>query len=421
VFQGSVDSQEDGETNGDLLPGRPWLAALPWAAYLACSWTWCIGMFLPVLLIRDFGLGGYAAFAVPNVVGAAAMGWVLLRRQSSIDLVRQHAAFASIFSVVTIAFHAFFLVWVASGLWLFPWPIGIAGVLLVILMGLVVASVRSGWQAVMALLLVPATFGAFIYAVSSGALPAAPLEELREAISSNRLPASHLAMFLGVSIFGFALCPYLDLTFHRARAALPKWPARLAFTVGFGVLFFGMIVLTVVYSGLFMGRGGAWPHLIALHIFVQSAFTVGVHLRALSGHLLPREVRGGCLVAAVGGALLVMVVSLFLLRVFEPITELNLLHSRGMGAGELLYRMFLSFYGLVFPAYVWLCMIPARGGGTGPSREHLRVWGAAVGIALPMFYMAFIERQTWWILPALALVLAAKLLVPKGPAIRRSA
>jgi hypothetical protein len=179
-----------------------------------------------------------------------------------------------------------------------------------------------------------------------------------------------------------------------------------------------MILLTVAYSGLFLGRGGAWPHLVALHIFVQSAFTVGVHLRALNSTLLPQQVRGGCRAATIGGAALVLLVGLFLSGRFESITDLHLLHERGMGMGEVIYRMFMGFYGLAFPAYVWLCMIPSRSGFSGPSRRHLRVWGAAVGLAAPMFYMAFIELQTWWILPALVIVLGAKLLVPATPAQR---
>ncbi|MDB5302268.1 MAG: hypothetical protein JWO87_3931, partial [Phycisphaerales bacterium] len=53
-------------------PDNSRLFALGWGAFLACSWTWCIGMFLPVLLVRDFGEMGWLVFAAPNVVGAAA-------------------------------------------------------------------------------------------------------------------------------------------------------------------------------------------------------------------------------------------------------------------------------------------------------------------------------------------------------------
>src|SRR3954471_24793497 len=58
-------------------PTLPFFSALNWAAFLGASWTWCIGMFLPVLLIRDYGPSMWWAFAVPNVIGAAAMGWIL--------------------------------------------------------------------------------------------------------------------------------------------------------------------------------------------------------------------------------------------------------------------------------------------------------------------------------------------------------
>src|ERR1051325_4731620 len=69
---GSAD-QAESKTNGH------WFG---WAIYLGMSWTWCIGMFLPVLLVRDYGVWASVVFAVPNVLGAAAMGWVLSRDDS---------------------------------------------------------------------------------------------------------------------------------------------------------------------------------------------------------------------------------------------------------------------------------------------------------------------------------------------------
>ena len=62
---------------GETRRETPTAAVLGWAAYLACSWTWCIGMFLPVLLVRELGTLGFVIFAVPNVVGAAMMGTIL--------------------------------------------------------------------------------------------------------------------------------------------------------------------------------------------------------------------------------------------------------------------------------------------------------------------------------------------------------
>src|SRR4051794_16245838 len=77
---------------------------LGWAIYLGMSWTWCIGMFLPVLLIRDYGLSAWWIFAIPNMVGAAAMGWLLRRPDSSGLIVQSHEHAATLFSLVTIAF-----------------------------------------------------------------------------------------------------------------------------------------------------------------------------------------------------------------------------------------------------------------------------------------------------------------------------
>ena len=44
------------------------LSTAGWGIYLSCSWTWCIGMYLPVILLRDFGWPWLLAFAIPNVL-----------------------------------------------------------------------------------------------------------------------------------------------------------------------------------------------------------------------------------------------------------------------------------------------------------------------------------------------------------------
>src|SRR4051812_37464475 len=87
---------------------------LSWAVFLACSWTWCIGMYLPVLLVRDYGIWGWVIFAVPNVVGAAAMGWVMNRVRDPLAFERRHSLAMSVFSIVTVAFHLFFVNWMVA-------------------------------------------------------------------------------------------------------------------------------------------------------------------------------------------------------------------------------------------------------------------------------------------------------------------
>src|SRR6185437_16162306 len=95
---------------------RSRLLALGWAAFVAVSWTWCIGMYLPVLMIRDFGLGAWFVFAIPNIVGAAALGWVLHRPGAAAELSRRHWPAAVAFSIVTVLFHAFFVGWIVRAL-----------------------------------------------------------------------------------------------------------------------------------------------------------------------------------------------------------------------------------------------------------------------------------------------------------------
>ena len=40
--------------------------ALAWACFLGCSWTWVIGMFFPIMLLRDYGVAGWLVFLTPS-------------------------------------------------------------------------------------------------------------------------------------------------------------------------------------------------------------------------------------------------------------------------------------------------------------------------------------------------------------------
>src|SRR5690606_32922674 len=123
--------------------------AIGWAAYLACSWTWCIGMFLPVLLVRDFGVWAFAVFAVPNVLGAAAMGWVLRDGSAAAALRERHRAATELFSVVTILFQWFFLAaFIAPSAPVVDFGVGIAGALAIVaaMLALLGGGRRRVWQ-----------------------------------------------------------------------------------------------------------------------------------------------------------------------------------------------------------------------------------------------------------------------------------
>lgn len=374
-----------------------WMQAGLWGAYLGSSWTWCIGMFLPLLLMRDFGLAAVAVFAVPNVLGAMAMGWVL-RDGASERITEAHGGMIRAFSAVTVAFQTFFLTWMLS--WLGTkfalLALAAAGLSLVSSMARPSRSdfVIMGGGAAQWLI----SIGVLVVALMTGAIGSLP----------PNLPAASIEIMplAMVCVLGFALCPYLDVTFHHARQRTSGATARGAFGLGFGFFFLMMILGTVAYSGAVSAvvNGGAKIGLVllwvlGLHIGLQLLYTVRVHSErwAASG-------RGWMVGAALVG------VAIGLLATTSPG---GLLARGGLTTAEVCYRVFMAFYGLVFPAYVWICMIPARGGAAG--RQAGIVAGAAVALAASCYWMGFIERQTWWLALGVAVVVIARVAV-KRPA-----
>lgn len=380
-----------GQTSGTIVN------VLTWAAFLACSWTWCIGMFLPVLLVRDFGVWGWVVFAVPNVVGAAAMGW-MLRDGMSERIVQRHRAAIEWFRLVTVVFQIWFLiVFIAAPL--------VASNGIIVPLGARAAMIAAMFAGLMFALDVRLGVLAWLGSVACGVMAA-----LRGGLEWP-LPAggasADVLWLAPVCAFGFALCPYLDPTFHQARQANRSGAARAAFSLGFGVLFLAMIVLTLGYAGWAQtaasGAGGmASPAalFITLHIGMQLVYTCTVHARATPGRgPWPPARVAFAMLAALAAALATMYVPWF----------------SGLQGREIVYRMFMAFYGLVFPAYVWLLVIP-RGGPEGikqavVDRRAMRVFWLAIGIAAPLYWMGFIERSEMWLVPGLGIVLAARLFV----------
>src|SRR4051812_43352007 len=94
-----------------------------------------------------------------------------------------------------------------------------------------------------------------------------------------------------VSAFGFMLAPYLDITFHRARQSTTRAGGRTAFGVGFGVFFLLMIVFTALYAEPLIGALNGTSRLsvrtdlaiavLAVHLAIQTAFTVVAHTEAV--------------------------------------------------------------------------------------------------------------------------------------------
>lgn len=401
--------------------GKPGAHPLLVGAYLASSWTWCIGMFLPVLLVRDFGVWGFVTFALPNCLGAAAMGWVLKSPGASAELVNRHAGAMRLFSVVTALFHVFFLAWLASWDKLPFRPELLIGVAAGV--SIVVALMHDrlrGWLGVL-------LWAGVVFVLVRVFLASEPAR-VSHSLPAPALPSHDVLYLAPVCVFGFLLCPYLDLTFNRARQLVPSRAGGIAaFSVGFLLLFPTMILFTLAYAGDFLGSQTVALALVCSHIAVQAGYTVGVHAHTLlalndmqSGDhvhaLRPPLPRAAQLMTSV---LIAWLASVLLHGVFRQFFAAHPPGPAGaaIGLGEIIYRCFMAFYGLVFPAYVWVCMIPTR---TAPDATHAGLSGplgerkfwvllVAIAAAAPFYYLGFIERQTHWLAVGVGIVLLARL------------
>ncbi len=404
------------------------LAAIMWAFFLGCSWTWVIGMFFPVLLVRDYGVWGWVAFALPNVVGAAAMGWVLKDAGVSRGLVERHGAACRWFGLVTVAYQLY-LIGALAG------PMGLTVAGLVALGVLVIGRADNLRDTFAALLIFAVSVGLFIYAQTTGQL----WTRLDPTAFIPRLTTLDLYFFAPAALFGFALCPYLDLTFHRARQATSPGAGRAAFTVGFGVVFFSMIVFSLAYAGGLANATGhigydlspiLWPVLL-VQLVVQGGFTVAVHIRGLIGQGGGRdrgqgEVRGrGQLRGGLRGGRAEF--GLFITLALGLMLGLGVLLVDGepgpwikwnfvTSVTELGYRGFLMLYGTVFPAYVFLCMIPTY--RQVSHKAKIYVFAVAATLSYPLACVAFIANRSVWVVAIFVVMVGARCVIEVLP--RRS-
>lgn len=391
--------------------------------YLASSWTWCIGMFLPIVLLRDMGAWSWLAFAIPNVVGAAMMGPVLAARGHSEALTRAHAPAMRLFSIVTLAFQVYFLAWMLVDL-----PREIRLWLLVIVFAVIVLSGRHGrstlWSrgAVVITYLASAILGAFY--VSQVGMPTLP--------GTVGPMARDLAFLAPVCLLGFALCPYLDLSFHAVRQRTPGREGTLAFIIGFGVFFLSMILLTLAYAPSVLAAanvapaaagwlpgvayttplaGAGWA--ILAHLTIQASITAAIHqgfarLPDRAPTPLGEPVQATPQTSKLLANLSVLgTVSVILA---PAVALLSLPGYAGLSMHELVYRSFLAFYGLLAPAYAWTCMLPSWSAPAAPRRKHLRAMAIAIICATPFYWFGFIEREYVALAGGVLVVLASRLI-----------
>jgi hypothetical protein len=155
---------------------------------------------------------------------------------------------------------------------------------------------------------------------------------------------------------------------------------------------------------------------LGVHFAVQAAFTVVAHTDLVqeTAASAPRWLK------TMVGAVAIVGLALALRWVAQRFPVYQGIRGQRLTSVELIYRVFMAFYGLVFPTYVWLFMLPAlrrrrRAVAAAPRRGVLIYFAAVLALAAPFFWMGFVEGQMRWLLPGVALVLLARLLVPKGP------
>ncbi|MEM9063883.1 MAG: hypothetical protein AAGB51_00170 [Planctomycetota bacterium] len=376
----------------------PLLETLGWGLFLATSWTWCIGMFLPSMLIRDHGPLAWFIFTIPNAVGAAALGWVIPNAARATAFVQKHMPALRLFGWVTIAFQCYAAGWIFTG---FSADALIPNVITLL------SAVTAGLFARTVIQLLSLTLVIYTLSVTIGVLMGTRGElHLPELTESHDVAG--IWLLSPVIVFGFMFCPYLDLTFLRVPRRLNSPAAtRISFTAGFLLFFVAMIVIS--------GLVGTIPHtwstgaarLFAIHACAQLGFTIAVHIRELG--LNPDRPKGQRTeTARLAGVLVLSVV------IAIGLSFLNEHRLHGLDWREIVYRCFMCFYGLLFPAYAYLCMWPAADGHTGlrgpQGQRKLRVLITACLLACPFYYVGFIAGQEAWILAGLGIVLTSRLL-----------
>lgn len=362
-------------------PG-PWTTYVGWPVYLACSWAWCIGMYLPILLREMYGWSAVLAFAIPNVVGVSLFGFAITSAAQSRGLVAAHHRAMAWFSILTIAFHAYFLTII--------WSLESVGSLWVgILLALLVLALSYAARILSdrALRRVAMVLYAFVLVLLIALL--AGMDATRDWLThTDRVGAwpvrgaGHGIFFAPIFAIGLLLCPYFDLTFHRAYQATARRGGPIPFMI-FGALFAIVLLLTAVY----WSTGLVWA--VKLHILVQAWFTMTVHFRELD------RVRSS-VAFPIGQRVPLFIALVAIVLALVPGID---------------YRWWFLYTGLVFPAIAILTEVRRR---MGLHAAHTLSIALLVVLLTPFCFAAFVLDTEWLaIVPAIALTLTAFMGVPE--------
>jgi hypothetical protein len=140
--------------------------------------------------------------------------WVLRRPGSSELILAEHRAACVAFSIVTLTFHAFFLIWLVGAV--IPLSFCLTAVALV----LVLTQFRPKDRSI-DLILSWVVLGVSLVILAKG------LTNFHIADHHHPEQTDDLIYLTPICFFGFLLCPYLDVTFLEARAANTPGGRRL--------------------------------------------------------------------------------------------------------------------------------------------------------------------------------------------------
>ncbi|MCH2141562.1 MAG: hypothetical protein MK077_00995 [Phycisphaerales bacterium] len=352
--------------------------SLGWALYATSSWTWCIGMFLPVLLMQWFGWSGFLLIALPNCIGAAAMGLLLGSPEASRQFCARHATLMKWFEKVTIGFHLVFLAII--GRWWLD-PEGHLAIWLLPLAAITIASAlsiapRQWWPAM----------GAIAFACGGLVVFNANQPDVAVVWTGTR-SIMDLGWMAPIFCIGFILCPWLDGPFHRARQETDgPWSSLIL-----GIAFACMLLVTASYSWI---GPSAISNAVIAWLIGQSIFTMAANMREMRHGVGQAIVRIPWLVE-------IAVVGCIVFVCFKP-TWLQCTD---------LYLRWLSLYGLVFPllAIAW-----CRRQSPRPNTAHIIRVTLLILIASGLGEVGFIHGPAWVGAIAVVPVLAAFITWPRS-------
>ena len=363
-------------------------------------------MYLPVYLAKDFGALSFLVFAIPNIIGAAAVPFLLRSAPAVRTFALRHLEAIRAFAFATILFHIVFL----SGFM----PTGILGLDLGV----------GGITVVMALLVGVSsrpratTMAVGVWALSL-ILALCAILAARKGLYYSMPPVHgtysllQLAMASPAIIIGFLLCPLLDGTFLATREFHGLRTERI-FLLAFLALFPALILITLGYAGRIL-TNHALSYFLFVHLALQSGFTIGVQWWALRWLRTLRAERPAEAVAAIdgahrwGGRILLAAVGLsFGAAMFAQNFGVSL-HA-DLSPQRLAYDLMLSLYGLVFPAYLMAIAVPPLIGRRGCAWVFL----GALAVAGPLYWIAAMDHRYWAMPIAVGALLIAPVLTPSA-------